>query len=139
MELTSNNHSVFKLQYHLILVTKYRKKVINNDISIFLKNIFERIAPDYNIKITEWNHDCDHVHILLEAHPNTQMTKYINAVKSASSRLVKKEFPEIKNQLYKESFWSKSFCLLTTGGASIEAIQKYIQQQRQRTRKYERL
>lgn len=57
------------------------------------------------------------------------ISKFINAYKSASSRLIKKEFEEIRNKLWKEYFWSRSFCLLTTGGATIDIIRKYIEEQ----------
>lgn len=129
MKLDSNNHSVFLLYYHLVLVTKYRRKVIDDNISNRLKEIFEKIQNNYNITLQEWNYDKDHIHILFKAHPNTELSKFINAYKSASSRLIKKEFPEIKEQLWKEYFWSRSFCLLTTGGAPIEIIKKYIESQ----------
>lgn len=129
MELDNNNHSVFLLHYHLVLVVKYRRKVLNNTISDRLREIFESIAPNYNIILKEWNHDEDHVHILLKGHPNTELSKFINAYKSASSRLIKKEFPHIRRFLWKEMFWSRSFCLLTTGGATIDTIRKYIETQ----------
>ncbi len=129
MQLDTNNHSVFLLYYHLVLVTKYRRKVIDDNISNRLKEIFEKIQNNYNITLQEWNYDKDHIHILFKAHPNTEISKFINAYKSASSRLIKKEFPEIKEQLWKEYFWSRSFCLLTTGGAPIEIIKKYIESQ----------
>jgi putative transposase len=129
MKLDSINHSVFLLYYHLVLVTKYRRKVIDDNISNRLKEIFEKIQNNYNITLQEWNYDKDHIHILFKAHPNTEISKFINAYKSASSRLIKKEFPEIKEQLWKEYFWSRSFCLLTTGGAPIEIIKKYIESQ----------
>ncbi|MBR3673500.1 MAG: IS200/IS605 family transposase, partial [Clostridia bacterium] len=89
----------------------------------------EHISPKYNIVLEEWNHDEDHVHILFRAHPKTEISKFINAYKSASSRLLKKEFPSIRKKLWKEHFWSQSFCLLTTGGASIDVIKKYIESQ----------
>ncbi len=131
MVLDSNNHSVFSLHYHLVLVVKYRKKVFNDEKSNYAKDIFERIGSNYNISLAEWHHDKDHVHILFKAHPNTELSKFINAYKSASSRLIKRDFPEIKQQLWKEMFWSKSYCLITTGGVSIETIKKYIQSQGQ--------
>ena len=131
MILDSNNHSVFSLNYHLVLVIKYRKKVFNDEKSNYAKDIFERIGSNYNISLLEWHHDKDHVHILFKAHPNTELSKFINAYKSASSRLIKRDFPEIKQQLWKEMFWSKSYCLITTGGVSIETIKKYIQSQGQ--------
>ena len=114
MNFETNNHSVFSMHYHLVLVVKYRRKVINDTISKRLKEIFEHIAPNYNITIEEWNHDIDHVHILFKAEPNSELSKFLNAYKSASSRLIKKEYPEIKQKLWKEYFWSKSFCLITT-------------------------
>ena len=129
MELDNNNHSVFLLYYHLVLVVKYRRKVLNDLISSRLKEIFEYVAPGYNITLQEWNHDQDHVHVLFKAHPNSELSKFINAYKSASSRLIKKEHTQIRKFLWKEYFWSRSFCLLTTGGAPIEVIKRYIESQ----------
>ena len=91
--LESNNHSVFSLNYHLVLVVKYRRKVIDDTISERLQETFQYIAPSYNITLKEWNHDIDHVHVLFSAHPKTELTKFLNAYKSASSRLIKKSTP----------------------------------------------
>ena len=129
MEFDTNNHSVFLLQYHLIMCIKYRNKVINDTVSERLQQIFEYIAPNYHITLEEWNHDTDHVHVLFRGQPNTEMSKFINAYKSASSRLIKKEFPEIRNSLWKEMFWSQSYCLISTGGATVDIIRQYIQSQ----------
>ena len=129
MELRNNNHSVFAIHFHLILVAKYLRKVINDEISERLKEIFRSIEGNYNIALEEWNFDLDHVHILFRSEPNSNISKFINAYKSASSRLIKKEYPSIKSRLYKEAFWSQSFCLISTGGANIETIKKYIESQ----------
>ncbi len=129
MQLDTNNHSVFMLHYHLILCVKYRNKVIDDAISARLKEIFMKISPTYNITLEEWNHDIDHVHILFRGRPNTEISKFINAYKSASSRIVKKEYPKIRKSLWKEMFWSQSFCLLTTGGVTVDIIKQYIQSQ----------
>ena len=129
MDLGSNNHSVFSIHFHLILVVKYRKKVIDERISERLKEIFEYIQNNYNIVLEEWNYDIDHVHVLFRSESNSNISKFINAYKSASSRLIKKEYPSIKSRLYKEAFWSQSFCLISTGGADIETIKKYIESQ----------
>ena len=93
-----NAHSVYLMYYHLIMVVKYRRKVINDPISERAKEIWE-------------------------------LSKFINAYKSASSRLLKKEYPEIREKLWKEAFWSQSFCLLTAGGAPVEVIRQYIENQ----------
>lgn len=131
-DLDTNNHSVFMLHYHLIMCTKYRREVIDDDISNRLKEIFLRISDSYNIVLEEWNHDIDHVHILFRGAPNTELSKFINAYKSASSRLIKKENPAIKKSLWKEMFWSQSFCLISTGGVSVDIIKQYIQTQNQK-------
>jgi len=132
MELDTNAHSVFYLHYHLILVTKYRRKVFDDDVSNRARELFEAIAPNYKIEVLEWNHDQDYVHVLFKAQPKTELSKFINAYKSASSRVLKKEYPSIKGQLWKEMFWSRSFCLLSSGGAPIEVIKQYIEEQGQK-------
>ena len=100
-KMDHNAHSVYLMYYHLIMVVKYRRKVIDDPISERAKEIWERIAPDYGITLEEW-------------------------YKSASSRLLKKEYPQIRERLWKEAFWSQSFCLLTAGGAPIDVIRSYI-------------
>ncbi|OCS85499.1 IS200/IS605 family transposase [Caryophanon latum] len=129
MKLDSNNHSVFSLHYHLVLVVRYRKHVFDQSLSEYAKEMFVRLGENYNIELLEWNHDIDHVQIIFKAHPNSELSKFINAYKSASSRLIKKEFPEIKQKLWQEMFWSRSFCLLTTGDSTIDVVKTYIENQ----------
>jgi putative transposase len=129
MKLDTNAHSVFMLWYHLILVTKYRRKVFTDEISSRAKEIFEYIASNYHITLIEWHHDADHVHILFRSHPKTALSKFINAYKTASSRLIKQEFESVRKKLWQSYFWSQSFCLLTSGGAPIEVIKQYIESQ----------
>ena len=111
------------------MVVKYRRKVIDEAISERAEEIFEHIGPGYGIALEEWNHDADHVHVMFRAKPSSEISKFINAYKSASSRLLKKEYPEIRERLWKEAFWSQSYCLLTAGGAPIEVIREYIKSQ----------
>ena len=117
------------MYYHLVLVVKYRRKVIDDEISTRLREIFDYIAPKYGLSVEEWNHDIAHIPVLFTGQPKSALSKFINAYKSASSRLIKKEFPAIREKLWKEYFWGQSFCLLTTGGALIEIIREYIKEQ----------
>ena len=128
-DMDNNAHSVYLLYYHLVMVVKYRRKVIDDEISQRAKEIFQYIAPKYGIILEEWNHDKDHVHVMFRAQPKSEISRFINAYKSASSRLIKKEYPQIRERLWKEAFWSQSFCLMTAGGAPIETIRKYIESQ----------
>ena len=129
MKLDNNNHSVFKLHYHLILVTKYRRKVLNNEILEYLKIRFKEIGKTYNLHLEEMNHDKDHVHILFRAEPRSNISKFINAYKSATSRMIKQIYPYVIEKLWKSKFWSQSFCLITTGGVTTDVIKQYIETQ----------
>ena len=129
MKFDTNNHALFSLNYHLVMVVKYRKRVINDVISNRLKEMFKDIGVKYQINPIEWNHDVDHVHVLFKAAPNSLISKFLNAYKSASSRLIKIEYPDIKDKLWKEFFWSRSYCLITTGGVTIDIIKQYIENQ----------
>ena len=108
-KMDHNAHSVYLLYYHLIMVVKYRRKVFDEDISDRARHIFEYISPKYGITLDEWNHDEDHVHAMFRAQPKSEISKFINAYKSASSRIIKKEYPEIREKavegMFLESEW----------------------------------
>ena len=129
IELDINQHSVYLINYHLVIVVKYRRKVINDEISEYLKHRFVVVGQAYGINLQEWNYDQDHVHVLFRATPHTEMAKFLNAYKSSSSRMVKKQFPEIKQYLWKSAFWTQSYCLISTGGAPLEVVKRYIESQ----------
>ncbi|EIJ80356.1 transposase IS200-family protein [Bacillus methanolicus PB1] len=78
--------------------------MFDNEISDFAKEMFIEIGNKYNILLVEWNHDKDHIHILFKAHPNSELSKFINAYKSASSRLIKKNFPYVRKNFGKKCF-----------------------------------
>lgn len=113
MFLDNNNHSVFKMKYQLLLMTNNLYPVISEEISNRLKEIFQNISPKYNISLNEWQYKEHIIDIIFSGHPNTEISKCINAYKSAASRLIKKEFPQITDDLQNGQFWSKTFCLLT--------------------------
>lgn len=120
---------MFSLNDHLVICVKYRRKVIDDEISDRLKEILTSIGKSYPITVREWNHDADPIHVLFSAHPKSELSKFLNADQSASSRLIKKEYPEIKEKLWKEYFWSRSFFLASVGGAPLEVLKDYIETQ----------
>lgn len=131
-KLDKTQHSVYKLTYHLVLVVKYRREVINTPIYNRLISIFNNIGSKYNIELIESNFESDYICILFKSHPNVNLQKFVNSYKSASSRLIKKEYPEIKNKLWKSQFWKKGYFITTTSGANIETIKQYIENQSRR-------
>ena len=127
--IVKDYHSVYDLNYHLVLVTKYRRKVITDAISSSLQSDFSRIGEKYGIDVIEFNYDKDHIHVLCRAKPTTNISAFLNVYKSASFRLVKKNFPEIKEKLWKEFFWNKFYYIATTGGTPLDTIAKYVHNQ----------
>lgn len=119
-------HSVYSITLHLVLVVKYRRDVIDDTISNRIKEIFKIIGLSHDVEIIEWNHDKDHVQTILSISPSTNLNKYVNAAKTASSRLIKKELPEIKSKLYQDSLWTRGFYVNSTGSTQIEVVKNYI-------------
>lgn len=126
-----NRHSCYNLKYHLVVVTKHRNKVINTDVLERLKEISNRLFEEsWDCRIIELNGEADHVHILFEAPPQVQLSKLINNFKTVTSRLIRKEFKEhIDKYYWKPYFWSNSYLILSVGGATLEVVKSYIENQ----------
>lgn len=119
------------MSYHLVLVTKYRNKCLNKDMIGFLEGEFRRLLLNQDCGLVEFNGEEDHVHLLIEMHPSIQPSKLINSLKTASSRLLKREFGDILEKHYwgTKAIWNRSYCLLTVGGAPLEVLRAYIENQ----------
>ncbi len=137
MEMDSNNHSVFSLNYLLILTTFDCIGVIDNTVSSRLKEIFNKISLNYNIILNTWVNQEYYIKIVFKAQPNTELTKFINAYKSAGSRLIKKEYPMVEDKLVNQQFWSKSFFLLTMGDIDEKIIKAYLKKRGNGNNTYE--
>lgn len=131
MKIQANRHSVYELQYHLVVVTKYRKEIINDNIKKELTDIAINIFENsYNGKVVEVNTDKDHIHILFSLGPQVQLSKAINSFKTVSSRLVRKNNANYLNTFYrKPCFWSRSYYIGSIGNVNKETIKNYIQNQ----------
>ncbi len=128
--MKSHYHCVYKLTYHLVLVTKYRRKCFTNEMLNRLEEIVRKNCQDWEIDLLEFNGEADHIHLLLEMHPNIMPSKFINNRKTVASRLIRKEFDaELKQYYWKPVLWTRAYCLLTTGGATIDVIREYIKNQ----------
>jgi len=124
-------HCVYNLKYHLVLVTKYRKKCITSSIMIRLKEIFSELCKKWECSLIEFNGEPDHIHILLELNPKIALSTFINNLKTVSSRYIRKDFINHLSKFYYKNpvFWSRSYCILTCGGAPLSVIKQYIEQQ----------
>lgn len=128
-DLDSSRHAVFTLNYHLIICTKYRKKVITKpEITNRIKEITKNISDGFGVEIVNQECDKDHIHILFKAKPKTELTKFINSLKGVTARYVMREFPKIKKKVGTH-FWSPSYCLITTGQVTLDQLKKYVESQ----------
>ena len=128
-EIRSGRHCVFNMHVHLVFVTKYRKDVFTKSMLDAMKGMFEKVCSDFEAELTEFNGEDDHVHLLINYPPKVAVSNLVNSLKGVSSRHLRKEFPEIKNKLWGGSLWSPSYFASSCGGAPLEIIKQYIEQQ----------
>lgn len=135
MKKDSNNyrshwHCVYNLKYHLVLVTKYRRKCFTAAILDRLNIICREQCENWGAELLEFGGEADHVHLLLEMHPNIMPSKFVNSLKTVTSRLIRKEFSEHLARFYwKPVLWTRAYCLISAGGAPLSVLKEYIQKQ----------
>jgi len=129
-KLDKGCHSVYSLQFHLVLVVKYRKKVLVGKLAERLKEIVMEVAEHFGVEIIEQEADKDHVHILFSSRPTIMLSRFVNSLKSVTSRKLRREFPEVmKGELWGGKFWSPSYFIATTGQVKLEDVKRYVQSQ----------
>lgn len=125
-------HCTYSANYHLVLVTKYRRRCINQVMLSRLMDISKRIVENWEGELLEFNGETDHIHLLLSIPPKVAPSALVNNLKTVTSRLIRKEFAsELSRIYYKPVFWSRSYCIITCGGAPLSVLKQYIEQQGQ--------
>ena len=123
----SSSGSVYSIKLHLVLVTKYRYKVINDEIHARLKQIIESTCQKWECECLEFNSDLDHAHALLDVNPKVAPAKLVNNLKTVSSRLIRKEFGDYLAKYYRKPvLWSIGYAINSCGGAPLEKVKEYI-------------
>jgi putative transposase len=122
--------SVYTLTAHIVFVTKYRKKVIDKSIHERLRTIFSETCSKWETTLLEFNGEADHIHLLVRYHPQIELSKFIANLKTVSSRLIRKEFGDYLNRVYRKPvFWTGSYFVASCGGVTVEQLKKYVEQQ----------
>ena len=130
MEYKRNQHSVYMLTYHVVFVVKHRRKVISPDIMEFIRKLTDRLMKGYGGSMLELHGEPDHIHILFELPPQAAPSRIICSLKTQISKEVRQRYAEsVVPYLWKGKFWSESYFITTTGGADIETLERYIQEQ----------
>jgi putative transposase len=127
----SRARGVSDLKAHLVITTKYRKKVFNKEMLNFLGKLLSELMEKWDCKLIEFNGESDHVHILFQYKPQICLSTLINNIKTVTSRRIRKEFSERLEQFYwKDSFWNNSYFIASCGGVTIEGLKKYVESQK---------
>lgn len=130
--LRRGRHVVYNIHIHLVFVTKYRGKVFTKEILNELNSILSQVCQDFDAELVEFNGEQDHVHLLVNYPPKVSVSSLVNSLKGVSSRMIRKNnYPSIDRQLWGNALWSPSYFASSCGGASIDIIREYIEQQQE--------
>ncbi len=132
-EIRAGRHCVSKLHVHLVFVTKYRRCVFTKAVLRRLEEVLETVCNDFEAQLIEFDGEDDHIHLLVNYPPKVAISKLVNSLKGVSSRLLRKEFPELRTRYWRGVLWSPSYFAGSCGGAPISIIKQYIQQQQTET------
>jgi len=129
-KIDKSSHAVFSLQFHLVLVIKYRRKaLVDEAIKEHLKNIMWDLAHQLRVEIIAQEPAEDHIHVLFKAKPTTNLVEVVNTFKGVTARLLRRKYPQLKDLLWGDSFWSDSYFLASTGQVSLDVLKKYVEEQ----------
>ena len=128
-DLRTKRRVVYSLHLHLVFVTKSRKNVFTDKMYERLYFHFDRVCNDFGCKLVEINGEKDHVHLLVEPPPHTTPSRLVNSLKGVSSRFLRQEFPELEQYYSKRGLWSPSYFIASCGGAPLDIVKKYIENQ----------
>ena len=131
--LKTRSNSAFRLIYHLVLVTKFRRQSMNAEILDRMQEIIKQLLFKWECDLIEFGGESDHVHLLFETHPSVELSKLVNNIKTVTSRRLRSEYKEHLSQFYwgsKPQFWSGSYAIISVGAqAPLEKLIEYVQNQ----------
>lgn len=117
------------MHVHLVFVTKYRRGVLDDQMLTRCEETMRKVCEDFEAELREFNGESDHVHLLVCYPPKVAVSNLVNSLKGVSSRLLRKERPDIANRYWKNMLWSPSYFASSCGGAPLDVIRRYIEQQ----------
>lgn len=131
--LRTRSNSAFRLIYHLVLLTKFRRKSLTSEMLDRMQEIMKELLTKWECELIEFGGESDHIHILFETHPSVDLSKLVNNIKTVTSRRLRSEFSEHLSKFYwgnKPQFWSGSYAIISVGAqAPLEKLIEYLQNQ----------
>jgi putative transposase len=126
-------HSVSRLTAHLVCVTKYRRKVLDDAALAWLREHAAKVFDGMGCVLLACDGEADHLHLLVEYPPKHSISVLVNAFKGTASRLLRQARPDIAARYRDDVLWSPSYFAASTGGAPLEQVKRYLEQQRAST------
>jgi putative transposase len=123
-------HSLSRLTVHLVCVTKYRREVFDAAALEWLQGHFAKVCETMGCALLACDGEADHLHAIIEYPPKVSISALVNALKGTSSRLLRKERPDIARRYVDGGLWSPSYFAASTGGAPLDVVRRYVEQQR---------
>ena len=132
MGIKRTKHAVYDLKYHLVWVPKYRAHILGGEVRRYLKEVFVRIAEEYEFHIDTMEVMQDHVHIFIEAPPSYSPGRLVQVLKSISARELYKRFPVMRKEMWSGKIWNEGYFVRSVGDkVTADIIRKYIEYQKQ--------
>ena len=130
MIFKKRSHAVYYCDFHIVIATRYRRKILNEGIFAYLGLKLREITEHYPyLEFKTFNHDQDHVHMLASIPPTTNVGKIVGIFKQNTSKGIKQKFPFLKNVYWgTNSIWSDGY-FVSTVGIDESIIRKYIENQ----------
>lgn len=129
-DFVSGGRSVSDMKAHLVLTTKYRRNVLTGVMLERLGEIVGDLCQKWNCKVVEFNGEANHVHLLFQYLPQMELPRFINNLKSVTSRRLRSKFPDEVNSVYRKNvLWNESYFIASCGGVTVSILEKYIEEQ----------
>lgn len=129
-DFVSSARSISDMKAHLVLTTKYRRKVLTGEMIERLREVITDLCEKWDCNVIEFNGEDNHIHLLFQYYPQMEIPKFVGNIKSVTSRRLRQEFPEQINQVYwKKVLWNESYFIASCGGVTISVLKKYIENQ----------
>ncbi len=129
--MKSGSHVVYDIHLHIVFITKYRRQVLTQPMLERMSEVVKRVLESNRCELSELNGEPDHVHLLVDMHPDNNISNLVSSLKSATSRILRKDFKDEIDKVYwgKAKLWHDAKCIVSCGGAPLEKVKQYIQEQ----------
>ena len=127
MEYRYGSHTVYRIEYHFVFVTKYRYPVLKGDVGLKIRELIRQTCQAFEIEIVKGVVSKDHVHLLLSAPPELAPSEIMRRIKGRSAAKIFESYPDLRKRYWGQHFWARGYFCATSGELSAEMIKSYLE------------